>query len=219
MQASGIFITGTDTGVGKTYIGSELCRILYTRGIPVQPRKPVESGCTPDSQGLLIPEDANRYFAACNGSIPLQTICPWRFETAVAPDYAARLDGVNLKLQQLENSCQVKTEEFLLVEGAGGFYSPIATDGLNADLAKSLNLPVLLVASDRLGTINQVLLTANAIKQQGLKLAAVILNSLSAPETPLNNRESLADRMDCLIVEVSRNNMPDADALASLALP
>lgn len=204
MMAAGIFITGTDTGVGKTYIGTQLCRTLHHHGFRIQPRKPVESGCDIDHNGRLQPLDASQYFSACGQSVALKQICPYRYQPAVAPDYAARLAGEELRLEELVSACQVNSDEFLLVEGAGGFYSPISSDGLNADLAEELGLPVLLVAANRLGAINHTLLTAEAIQRSGLQLVAVILNDIEGknPNDDLNNAQSLKARLNCPVIEI-----------------
>lgn len=221
MTASGLFITGTDTGVGKTHIGTQLCKLLISRNIPTQPRKPVESGCETDSQGQLLPQDAIGYFSACGQSIPLEEICPYAFTEAVAPDYAAKLAGINLQLEQLVAACHVSKNEFLLVEGAGGFYSPIATNALNADLAVALDLPVLLIAANRLGAINHTLLTAEAIQQKGLRLAAVILNDTVAQDGAenLNNLAALELRLDCPVLMHPENSVLKDELLTYLNLP
>lgn len=205
MSVQGIFITGTDTGVGKTWIGSKFCAYLYQNDIPVTPRKPVESGCKKSESGILLPADASAYFKACNKTIPLDVICPHRYEAAIAPDQAAELAGEKLDLKMLVDACENKLpDQFLLVEGAGGFYSPVASDGLNADLAESLALPILLIAADRLGAINHTLLTAEAIKQRGLKLAAVVLNQLEVTiDKNLNNASSLEKHLGCPVLSVA----------------
>ncbi len=181
----GVFITGTDTGVGKTFVGTRLAAWLAGRGLQVRPRKPVESGC-PCLKGGLLPQDALAYHQAVGGMEPLERICPYRFEAALSPERAARLAGVELRLAELVAACLdgVGAEDFLLVEGAGGFYSPLAADGLNADLAVALGLPVLLIAADRLGAIHQVLVTAEAIARRGLTLAGVVLNRVCGETVP-----------------------------------
>lgn len=174
----GLFITGTDTGVGKTHIGARLAKRLAERGFDVQPRKPVESGCRP-VEGVLFPEDGDAYFRAVSGRVPLECITPLRLEAALAPPEAARQLDYHLTLSELIESVNrdLPDGSCCLVEGAGGFYSPIAEDGLNADLAGALNWPVLVVAADRLGCINHVLLTLEAIDRRALKAAAVVLNT------------------------------------------
>lgn len=181
----GLFVTGTDTGVGKTRIAAILARILNNRGLVVRPRKPVESGCLRGESGL-IPADAATLQAAAGSDELLARICPYRFESALSPEKAAALADKNLTLDDVTAVCRqgVAESDFLLVEGAGGFYSPLAAGVLNADLAVALSLPVLLVATDRLGAINQTLLAVEAIKRRGLILAGVILNQVAADIDP-----------------------------------
>ena len=133
----GIFITGTDTGVGKTHFGVHLAEHLHRSRIPVQPRKPVETGCNRiDEQ--LIPDDASRYYRALQGYVDLRTICPYRFELPASPATAARAANQSLSIKDLVTCCHpADHRDWMLIEGAGGFYSPIAGDGLNADLASA----------------------------------------------------------------------------------
>ena len=182
----GLFVTGTDTGVGKTRITAMLAHQLKQKGMVVRPRKPVESGCLRGEDGL-IPFDAVTLQVAAGSDEPLAHICSYRFESALSPERAAALEKKRLTLDDVTVACRrgvVSASDFLLVEGAGGFYSPLASGVLNADLAIALSLPVLLVAADRLGVINQTLLAVEAIKHRGLTLAAVILNPVSAAIDP-----------------------------------
>lgn len=181
----GLFVTGTDTGVGKTHISAILAHQLNHRGLVVRPRKPVESGCL-RGEGGLIPVDAATLQVAAGSDELLAQICPYRFESALSPERAAALADKSLTLDDVTAVCRrgVAVSDFLLVEGAGGFYSPLASGVLNADLAFALSLPVLLVASNRLGVINQTLLAVEAIKRRGLTLAAVILNQVTADIDP-----------------------------------
>ncbi|PPD31368.1 MAG: dethiobiotin synthase [Methylomonas sp.] len=181
----GLFVTGTDTGVGKTRISAILAYLLKQRGLVVRPRKPVESGCL-TGEGGLVPADATTLHAAAGSDELLAQICPYRFASALSPERAAALAGQSLTLDELTVVCRqgVAESDFLLVEGAGGFYSPLAAGALNADLAVALALPVLLVTSDRLGAINQTLLAVEAIRSRGLTLAAVVLNQVAADIDP-----------------------------------
>ncbi len=200
----GVFITGTDTGVGKTFISLQLIRALNRKGINVTPRKPVESGCERVNNRLR-PADALAMQAAMSQSISLNEICPYKLEHALSPERAARLEGVDLQLKALQTACLVPSERFLLVEGAGGFYSPLASDGLVADLAERLNLPVLLVAVDRLGCINQVLLNVQAIESRGLLLAAIVLNKLNHPtDLDMDNLRDLRTRLSYQVIPIER---------------
>jgi len=194
----GVFITGTSTDVGKTFIAVEIARQLSQRHIMVIPRKPVESGCIRQGDKLM-PRDATVLRAAANYQGPLSEVCPYRFEPPISPVRAAHLAGKTLSTEQLVKVCLDGSEDgFLLVEGAGGFYSPLTENGLNADLAAALQLPVLLVADDRLGVINQVLLNAEAIKLRGLRLAGVVLNLLSDDKNDaMDNAADLRERLDC----------------------
>jgi len=205
----GLFITGTDTDVGKTYIGSQVVKQLNDTGISVIPRKPIESGCV-YTDGELQPDDAKKYFHAVNRKIPLVDICPFRFQPAISPQRAARLENKPISVLETQNACLKNTHEsdFLVVEGAGGFYSPLCEDGLNADLAEALQLPVLLIANDQLGCINHILLTSEAIKQKSLILAAVILNRKSdMHDADMNNLEDLKSHLDVPIFSISKNSI------------
>ncbi|MDH5612508.1 MAG: dethiobiotin synthase [Gammaproteobacteria bacterium] len=196
----GIFVTGTDTDVGKTYVATLLAAQLTTSGIKIIPRKPIESGCSPQ-HGELIPSDASALKTAANYQGDLSEVCSYRFEPALSPVRAARMAQQKITIEQLSHVCKHNTGDgFVLVEGAGGFYSPLAEDGLNADLAAALQLPVLLVAHDRLGCINQILLTAEAIAHRGLRLAAIVLNAKDQKNnSAMDNAEDLREHIDAPI--------------------
>jgi dethiobiotin synthetase len=188
----GFFITGTDTGVGKSEVAAAIAALYTERGFSVSPRKPVESGCLPDTQGeRLFPRDGSLLRRASRSSDSLETITPYRFEAVASPEQAAREAGTPLSLEQLIQACSTTTDQddtLLLVEGAGGFYSPIAQQALNADLATALQLPLILVTEDRLGAINQLLLARQAILDRGLTIYLIILNKKDTSN--LNNLNS-----------------------------
>lgn len=198
----GIFITGTDTDVGKTYISCLIAAELASRNINVVPRKPVESGCLRDGD-KLIPDDATALKHAANYSGSLQLVCPYRFEQAISPQRAARLSHQKITTNDLITACtqDITNKDFLLVEGAGGFYSPLCEDGLNADLAHALGLAVIVIAEDKVGCINQVLLTVEAITSRGLQLHSVILNQTKTTSNShiMNNLEDLSVRLSCAV--------------------
>lgn len=219
-QRKGLFITGTDTDVGKTYIGTQIISLLHNNDINAVPRKPIESGCT--RVGIeLEPEDARRYYEAANQKFPLAEVCPFRFEPAISPQRAARLINQPIFLNEVVNACttNVTDDDFLVIEGAGGFYSPLCEDGNNADLAKKLNLPVLLVANDQLGCINHILLTTEAIYNQGLSLSTVILSQKEKfRDESMNNYEDLQKLLGVPIYlisnyEVLKNNPDKSHAI------
>jgi dethiobiotin synthetase len=208
----GIFVTGTDTGVGKTYVGAMIIQALTARGITVIPRKPVESGCK-RKHGSLFPADAEALCAAAGRNTNLGDVCSYRFEKPISPARAARLQGMCLTINDLELACLRGTDSnsFVWMEGAGGFYSPLATDGLNADLAARLGFPVLLIAADRLGCINHVLLTTEAIRTRRLLLMGVILNRLPGDTAyGMDNGEDLRQWLSCPVFSFSYRESADA---------
>jgi dethiobiotin synthetase len=208
-KPQGCFITGTDTGIGKTLVGTALTRLLSAAGVDVQPRKPVESGCRREN-GELVPNDGLAYYHAATRAVTLSIITPYRFEPAVSAERAARLAGIPLDLKLLATAARwgTKTTSFLLVEGAGGFYSPLCSDGSCADLARELRLPVLLVAADRLGCLNHIRLTLDAIAKYKLTPAAIVLNQLQPAIPELDNAADLLPLTSCPIFRIGHNPTP-----------
>lgn len=198
-RPKGLFITGTDTGVGKTHISCLLAQQLLGAGFTPIPRKPVESGCNRNAEGQLLAADAQALMQACRYPQPQHIVCPYPLQAAISPAEAARLQGERISLAQLQQACAPTADETqdehtrLLVEGAGGFYSPLCSDGLNADLAQHLKLPVLLVAEDRLGCINHILLSLQAIEARGLEVFAVVLNQINPASSAMNNATELSE--------------------------
>ena len=196
----GVFITGTGTEVGKTFVATEIANQLVKRKVTVVPRKPIESGCIKQGDEL-IPQDALALKNAANYSGSLSDVCPYRFEPPISPVRAAHLANKVLTTEQLFSICLQGSEDgFLLVEGAGGFYSPLAENGLNADLAVALQLPVLLIADDKLGSLSQVLLNAEAIQIRGLHLAGVVMNNLNNNSNEyMDNTADLREHLNCAV--------------------
>lgn len=174
----GVIILGTDTEVGKTYQACSLLRALTERGVRAGAYKPVASGVC-DGAG-----DAALLRAAAQLDCPLERICPQQFAAAVAPPIAARLEGRSVNQRLLFEGARWWRQEceFLVVEGVGGALSPISSTQTCLDLAQELQLPVLLVAANRLGVVNHTLLTLEAIASRGLACVAIVLNSV--PTTP-----------------------------------
>ena len=215
MMASGVFITGTDTGVGKTTIACHLIKALEARGLPIAVRKPVESGCTEGRHGLIA-EDADRLAAASKANPSSQQVCCYRYKAATSPARAAMLAGEALSMDQLVACCRCE-EHFAVVEGAGGLLSPIAADGLNIDLIAALGFSVIVVSPDRLGSINHILLTLEALAARQLNTIAVVLNRMH-PQTygsDLDNYRELGALTRVPIIQVHKDNI-DHSALARL---
>ena len=173
---AGFFITGTDTDVGKTYATGCIGLSLIKQGKKVAPRKPIASGCIPQTDGTLLSEDALFIKQACLSQESLSTICPHTFIPAISPQRALVQAKKNITTHDLTLACHTPNSHFALIEGAGGFYSPLAIDGLNVDLAQALNYPVILVVGNKLGCINHARLTIEAIKVSNLALHSVIVN-------------------------------------------
>jgi len=210
----GLFVTGTDTGVGKTQVAAVLARLLVNRNQTVRPRKPVESGCPRQQDGDLLAQDARTLWAAAGTDDAPERICPYPLEAPISPERALASAGIRLSLDDLRAACLTGLQEsdFLLVEGAGGFYSPLAPGVLNADLVAALRLPVLLVTADRLGTIGQTLLAVEAIERRGLVLAGVVLNQIAAAGDPrMDNAADLSRWLDRPVIVTERFDPDSAD--------
>lgn len=188
------FITGTDTGVGKTAVACGLARALRSSGIDTGVMKPVETGC-PTVNGSLVPQDALKLKEASGSLDALDLINPYRFPSPLAPEIASRNDGVTIEFEKIKESFETlcQTHEAVLVEGAGGLLVPVSKGRSMADLALYLGLPVIIVASNRLGVINHTLLTIHYARSMGIAIKGVLLNNTLPPDDdpsrPLNFRE------------------------------
>ncbi len=227
----GLFVTGTDTEVGKTWVSTHILRHFrdfFQRGktasgknggdpVSVHARKPVLSGAT--FEGLrLRGEDAVQLAAATGES--MEQVCRFQFAAPISPARAAREAGMDTTLPRLLEACRAPSNGWTLVEGAGGFLSPLGSDGsLNADLAAALDLPVLLVAGLKLGCINHTLLTLEAIERRGLRCAGIVLNNLHDRRDADTHKE-MAQLAGCAITLMPHGQPgPDwADWLNSLEL-
>ena len=185
-RPAGFFITGTDTDVGKTFATGCIGVSLLQQNITVNPRKPIASGCIVQADGSLLSEDALFIQQACSSTESLNVICPYTYEPAISPQRALKQRDAKITINHLLDACKTPSNAFSLVEGAGGFYSPLAIDGLNVDLAKALSFPIILVVGNQLGCINHALLTIAAIQTAQLHLHSVIVNDTS-PEADKDN--------------------------------
>jgi dethiobiotin synthetase len=171
-RPGGLFVTGTDTGVGKTVVTCALARALRKAGVDVGVMKPCETGVGPAG-----PEDARALLAASGAGDALDEVCPERLALPAAPSAAAAAEGRAVDLGRIRAAAArlAARHELLLVEGAGGLLVPLAPGVSMADLAAGLGYPVLVVARGALGTINHTLLTLEALERRGLALAGVVV--------------------------------------------
>lgn len=191
------FITGTDTGVGKTLVSSALIHGFVTRGLKTVGMKPVAAGCRREGN-QLVSHDVEQLAAASNLSAPFNQINPYAFEPAIAPHIAAQQAGVQIKLEVIVQAYQQlkASADVVIVEGVGGFRVPLGDGVDTADLARVMDLPVILVVGMRLGCLNHALLTAEAIEARGLQLAGWVANQLAPEITGFNeNLQSLQQRL------------------------
>ena len=201
---NGVFITGSNTDVGKTTVGVEIIRHL-SKTRKVNARKPVETNCQLIN-GAYAPKDAIVLNEACPEPEPLSVVCPYCFELEASPEEASSHDGTTLSIDDLISACNADTEDsFVVVEGAGGLYSPIADASLNSDLAKRLRAPVVIVIRDELGAISQALLTIEAAKKNKLSISCVVLNEIQANN--LCNKEALTAYTKIPVVSFSKKNL------------
>lgn len=204
-KSKGIFITGTDTGVGKTLIAGAIARSLVSKGIHCGVMKPVESGCPRDKTGLT-PRDGLYLKQAARSLDPIEQITPCRFQYPLSP-YAATLEGEQgmLSLTDIQKCYrQLSTKhDFLVVEGAGGLLVPLTRSHSLIDLILLLELPVLLVARSGLGTLNHTLLTLRYGRAQGISFLGVVLNRTSQKKAPSeeSNLRILSERIDVSLFE------------------
>jgi dethiobiotin synthetase len=176
-----LFVTGTDTGVGKTRIATALCHAFVAAGRRVAAMKPVASGCISTPEGLRN-EDALALKGAMNVRAGYADVNPYAFEPAIAPHIAATEAGVSIDFEILERSYERLSlqSDVTIVEGAGGWLAPLDEGRTFADLAAHWGLDVVLVVGLRLGCLNHALLTVESIHRHGLKLTGWVGNSVEA---------------------------------------
>jgi dethiobiotin synthetase len=186
----GLFITGTDTGVGKTLVAAGLVASLRNSGVDIGVMKPIETGFSlRSSDALFLKRMADVHD-------PLENICPYRFKFPLSPYTAAQLEKASIRLDKIKHAYHrlVKRHQGTLVEGAGGLLVPITRKTTMADLALRLNLPVLIVARTNLGTLNHTFLTVEVAKFRGIKVLGVIFNHLV-------QRRGLAEKTNPAIIK------------------
>jgi dethiobiotin synthetase len=177
----GLFVTGTDTGVGKTEVACAIVAAARAAGLDAVGMKPAQSGVEPG-----VPSDAERLRAAAGDVEPLEAVCPYTFAAPLAPGVAARLEGRPVSLGTIVDAARALAARHaaVVVEGAGGLLVPLGERETFADLAAALALPVLVVARAGLGTVNHTALTCEALARRGLAVAGVVLNRATAADDP-----------------------------------
>lgn len=176
---NGLFITGTDTGVGKTHVSVSLVKALVKHGLRTAVMKPIASGSEQTPDGLRN-EDAVALMAASNIRVPYATVNPYCFLPAISPHIAAEEAkvGVDIGVIAQRFEALASRADFTVVEGAGGWYAPISKTQSMADLPHSLQIPAVLVVGVRLGCLNHAQLSKEAIEAKGVPLAGWVANCI-----------------------------------------
>ena len=199
-MTKGFFVTGTDTGIGKTTVSCALLHTFATQGKKVVGMKPIAAG---SENGHWM--DVEWLLTTSNVNVSRQHINPYAFDPPVSPHIAAQQAGTEIDLAVIHRAYLElgKQAEIVVVEGAGGFLVPINPRQNGADLAQILNLPVILVVGMRLGCLNHALLTAQAIRIAGLTLAGWVANCMEPQMLVLEeNIATLEQRLDCPLLGV-----------------
>jgi dethiobiotin synthetase len=193
-----LFVTGTDTGVGKTFVACAIAHALRAAGRRVTVMKPVETGVEDE------PDDAVRLRDAAGDPAPLDVVCPWRFRAPLAPSEAARAEGATIDVDALvaRIAARRRAADALLVEGAGGLLVPIHERVTWLDVVARSGLDLLIVAANRLGAVNHTALTCRVARAAGLVVRGFVLSHPSPPSDPscASNAATIADltELPCL---------------------
>jgi len=214
-MAKGIFVTGTDTGVGKTVFSAALARFLADRGIKVGVMKPVTSGCS-ERNGQLVSADAE--LLAWGARVVMQQeIAPYLLREPIAPSAAAEMEHIKIEFSRILAAYHRLSEEhdFVIVEGAGGLMVPLAGGLLIADLVKLLDLPLLVVARPNLGTVNHTILTCFVARELGLDVKGTIISNYPAsPDRAEATAPHLIDSLSGAPLLARLPAFPDSDDFA-----
>jgi dethiobiotin synthetase len=180
-----LFVVGTDTGVGKTYVAARIAAALASTGLRVRVYKPAASGCRRVGR-VLVSDDAVALWRAAGEPGELRAVCPQRFTAPLAPHLAARQERKEIDARLLRRGIDYwrKRSDIVIVEGAGGIMSPVGERDYVADLAEEFGYPLVVVSPNRIGTINGTLLTllAAAARPKPLPIAGIVLNDVLPPD-------------------------------------
>lgn len=216
--AQGIFVAGTDTGIGKTLVAAALLCGFASRGLRSVGMKPVAAGCI-EQNGRLVNEDVTALIAASNVAAAEDDINPYRFQPAIAPHLAANRAGQPISLERIRAAYATlcKNADRVVVEGAGGLLVPLDAERDYADLIGLLDLPVVLVVGMRLGCLNHALLSAEVMRGRGLRFAGWIANTVDPAMAEFaGNLQSLRDRLQAPLLGILPHGPPDPAAAAKL---
>jgi len=192
----GLFITATDTEVGKTVVAGAIADWFRRRGSRVAVLKPVASGCSSRREGL-VSEDAEFLATCADARFPLDLICPNRYFEPVTPGLAAERTGVPVDFDAVQRSIDLMSphSDVMIVEGAGGLFAPLSETVCVIDMITWLQLPAVVVARPTLGTINHTVLTVEALRARGVKVVGVVINRYPA------DRASVAEEANPRLIE------------------
>jgi dethiobiotin synthetase len=214
-RVKGVFVTGTDTGVGKTWIAAGLTAVLRRWGLSACYFKPVQRGC-PEENGRLIPTDARFARELAGLAEPLELLTPITLRLPLAPGVAAAREGVAVDLERIARAREElgRRYDLLVTEGAGGLYVPLKdNEFLVLDMAQWLRLPLIVVARAGLGTINHTALTVKAAQRAGVPVAGVVINRY--PERPSLAEETNPEVIAALTDTPILGKVPEISEIAS----
>lgn len=193
----GLFITGTDTGIGKTHVACSIVTALNLRGQRTTVMKPVASGCRQSEEGLRN-DDALALMSVASIHQEYEDVNPYAFEPAIAPHIAAQMAGAHVDLEEIKRAYtrNVLHSDVCVVEGVGGWMVPLNEEETVADLAAALQLPIIVVVGMRLGCINHALLTIEQIEREDLPILGWVANTIDPDMSHLDaNIQALSERI------------------------
>jgi dethiobiotin synthetase len=203
-KTKNFFITGTDTDIGKTYVSALLYKGLKNYGCDYY--KPVQSGAK-----SILTSDVG-FVSNFNKIIPQEKMCTYSFKEPVSPHLASEISGVNIDLKKILEYFSIEKENFTLVEGAGGLYTPLVRNKVYIfNLIKLLDLPVIVVCSTKIGTINHTMLTIEFLKNKNIKIHSIIFNNYTSQFYETDNIKVILEESkikNFLIVKKDQKSIP-----------
>ena len=220
MKRKNIFISGTNTEVGKTFVTLNIIKLLVFKGTKVNPYKPIETGCK-EQLSELIPHDSMLFYKAINKRISLNQINPYRFLEPISPAAAIKRSRKKIYIKDYRKKLEdLPSGDITLIEGAGGLCSPLAPDGYNIDLIKKINAPTILVAKDEIGVINNVMLSINMLNKYKIKILAIVLNrKANSQPVGMNNYKEIKSLTKTPLIQIlnkKHNNQKEFNKLIKL---